>query len=448
MADLYVRSTDGNDADNGSTWALANAATTGAVADAVAGDRIFYSQAHSENIAANIVATFPGTLAAPNQLICGNDAAEPPTTVATGAQIGTNGNFAISLNGNISAYGLSVFAQTAGATSASAAINLAAGSVVEFQLYDTCAFRLGSLSATPDINVGASGKTVGASVVWRNCTIRMGNAGQTISVFGANFQWIGGSVVSGSSSSTALFLFGGSGRGGNALVESVDFSNFGSTFSFVTATSYAGRLVLRNCKLPSGWTGGLFASAPTQPGMRAEMHNCDSGDTNYRLWVQDYSGSIYSETVIVRSGGASDGTTPFSWRMASDSGASYPLIPLASPELSAWNDTTGSAITATVEVVTDGVTLNDDECWLEVQYLGTSGAPLGAVASDCKADILASAAAQTSSSETWTTTGLSSPVKQKLSVTFTPQERGFFQAVVKLAKASATVYVDPMLTVT
>jgi hypothetical protein len=36
----YVRSTDGSDADNGSTWALANATLAGAMTDAAAGDRI------------------------------------------------------------------------------------------------------------------------------------------------------------------------------------------------------------------------------------------------------------------------------------------------------------------------------------------------------------------------------------------------------------------------
>ena len=36
----------------------------------------------------------------------------------------------------------------------------------------------------------------------------------------------------------------------------------------------------------------------------------------------------------------------------------------------------------------------------------------------------ASAANQADSSETWTTTGLSAPVKQKIAVTFTPQEKG------------------------
>jgi len=178
------------------------------------------------------------------------------------------------------------------------------------------------------------------------------------------------------------------------------------------------------------------------------MHNCDNADTNYRLWVEDYAGSIKSETTIVRSGGASDGTTSLSWKMASSANAEYPVVVLESPEIVQWNDTTGSAITVTVEVITDNVTLKDDECWLEVQYLGTSGYPLSVFINDCKANVLAGNNPQDTSTETWTTTGLTTPTKQKLSVTFTPQEKGFLHAVVKLAKASTTVYVDPLLVVT
>lgn len=178
------------------------------------------------------------------------------------------------------------------------------------------------------------------------------------------------------------------------------------------------------------------------------MHNCDATDTNYRLWEETYAGSTKQETTVVRTGGASDGTTPLSWRLASNTLAEYPTLVHESPEIVRWNETIGSAITATIEILTDNVTLTDAECWLEVQYLGTSGFPLSLFISDAKADILATAANQTTSTEAWTTTGIGTPVKQKLSVTFTPQEKGFIHAVVKLAKPSTTVYVDPELTVT
>jgi hypothetical protein len=153
-------------------------------------------------------------------------------------------------------------------------------------------------------------------------------------------------------------------------------------------------------------------------------------------------GDVYSESTIVRTGGASDGTTPISRKMTSSANAKF-FAPLESDDVFAWNETTGSSVTVTAETMTDNVTLTDAEAWVEVEYLGTSGFPLGSGASDRAADILATPANQTTSSEAWTTTGLTTPVKQKLSVTFTPQEKGLIRARVMLAKASTTLYFCP-----
>ena len=59
------------------------------------------------------------------------------------------------------------------------------------------------------------------------------------------------------------------------------------------------------------------------------------------------------------------------------------------------------------------------------------------VASSAPADPLAAAANITTSTATWTTTGLTTPVKQKIAITFTPQMKGYFRIVFKVAKAKA-----------
>ena len=148
----------------------------------------------------------------------------------------------------------------------------------------------------------------------------------------------------------------------------------------------------------------------------------------------------------MRTGGASDGTTSESFKMTSSANTRF-WSPLRAPEIPIWNDTVGSAITVTMECVTDNVTLTDAEAWAEVQYLGTSGVPLGAIAMDRMTDVLATPANQASSSETWTTTGLTTPIKQKFAVTFTPQEKGWMLARACLAKASTTAYVCGKLAV-
>ncbi len=135
--------------------------------------------------------------------------------------------------------------------------------------------------------------------------------------------------------------------------------------------------------------------------------------------------------------------------MVSSANAKPYTAPLESEELAAaWNTTVGSAVTVTVDVLHDSVTnLKDDEIWLELWYLGTSGFPLATTIRDAKADIFSAAADQAASTATWTTTGMANPNKQKLAVTFTPQEAGFIQARVVIVKPSATVYVDPVLQV-
>lgn len=179
------------------------------------------------------------------------------------------------------------------------------------------------------------------------------------------------------------------------------------------------------------------------------MYNGDAADTNYKLWIEDYAGTIRDETTIVKTGGASDGTTDLSWNMTTSANAEYPMIPLESGEIVCWNDTTAAAKTLTVDILHDSTTnLKDDEVWLEVQYMGTSGFPLSTFISDAKADVLATAADQATAGGTWTTTGLTNPNTQQLSVTFTPQEKGYYICKVMLAKASYTVYVDPLIVVT
>lgn len=438
----YVRSTDGSDADNGSTWALANATLAGAITDAVAGDTIYVSDNHAESTASAVTLTFPGTLASPNNVICADDAAEPPTAVATTATVSVTGANNLQVRGSAFIRGI-----TFQCGSAANSVNIAFGIVDNSSLrFEACGASLTTTASAARIQIGSATASEESSFSSVGMVWTFGATGQGIQIRAAKTRISGGSIAGSAITTLIATAFA---NGIDAVLEGVDLSNGATGMNLIASASAAvGRIVFRNCKLPASWSGNLLAGAPSNISMRAEMHNCDSGDTNYRLWVEDYAGSVRSETTIVRTGGASDGTTTLSWKLASTANTEYPLITLDTPEIVRWNETTGSAITVTVEMVTDNVTLTDAECWLEVQYLGTSGFPLGTFVNDAKADFLATAANQTSSSVTWTTTGLGTPVKQKMSVTFTPQEKGFIHAVVKLAKASTTVYVCPELDVT
>lgn len=441
MANIYVRSTDGLDTDTGATWALAKATLTGAAAIDAAGDNIYLSQSHAESTAAAVTFNFAGTSANPVKVVCVNDAAEPPTAVASTATVTTTGNSAITINGSCYVEGIK-FVCSSGATGN---VNINLSPVAGVQYYKNVTFEFGTTGGNSDLVTAPN--NVKGHTIFENVGVVFIQALQSL-IVRQSFEWHGGSVTATSVNLTRVIDATDGGKGSRCLISGVDFSGIGAGSNLAQAESAGSHVVFRNCKLPASWTGSLTSATPSE-GNVVEMHNCDSADTNYRLWVESYYGSIKSETTIVRTSGASDGTTAYSWRVASNANANYPLGSLDTIELPArWNSTVAAAVTVTVEILHDSLTnLTDADVWLEVQYLGTAGFPRSLYVSDAKANILAAAADQTASAAAWTTTGLTNPNKHKLAVTFTPQEVGFIQAKVHLAKPSYTVFVDPKMTV-
>lgn len=437
MAEIRTRSTDGSDADNGSTWALAKATLTGAAAIDAAGDTIWVSQAHNESTAAAVTIALAGTLDQPVRVICVNDGADPPTAVADTAVVATTGNSNISLTGACYVYGID-FRVASGTNNATFS-----GSASNAQTYERCKFKLVGTGASGRINFGNTGSNA-AHIRLLECEASLANTGQGFAVGASWLDIYGGRMLSGTAVATGLFKFPNGGRPGYLFVDGFDMTDAGAAMNLVTPNSSSQILAkFRSCRLPASWSGSPVNGTLTH-GSRVELWNCDSADTNYRLWIETAAGSI-RESAAVYVSGWSGSDTAHSHVFTANSSANEALNVLIGPDLFAGNATVGSSVTATVEIVTDGVTLTDAECWLEVMVMSTSGNPLGTWTSDHRASMVATAANQTSSSQGWTTTGLTSPVKQKLSVSFTPQEAGYVIGRVYLAKASTTVYVDPEL---
>lgn len=451
MTIYYVRSTDGDNADSGLTWALAKLNITGPANIDNPGDTYYVSQSHAETQASAMSVPMAGTNASPTKVICANDGAEPPTAVADTATVTTTGTSNITVSGSGFIQGLTF---NCGTGTSTVLLNLHPGSGLR-QVYEKCKFKIVGTSANNRLAVcaGPSTSQDPAIVEWNDCDVSFANTGQYIQVNVGRFHWKGGSILAGSSAITGLITgSANAGRPGEFLIEGVDLSNMAASANLTPVSQDNGFTgVFRNCKLPSGWSGGV--GGITNPNCRIEMYNCDAGDTNYRMLIGTFMGTLQSETTVVKTGGASDGTTGLSWKMTASADAEYPAMPLASQEIAKKNTTVGSAITLTVDIVHDsqgsgaGGAFNNNEVWMEVQYQGTSGSTKSSFISCASADILATPALQPSSSVTWTTTGLTTPVKQKLQVTFTPQEAGWMLAKVCLAKPSAVVYIDPVLQV-
>lgn len=444
----YTKSTAGGTAD-GTSWTNGFLTIQALSAADAAGETQYVSQSHAESTAGTVTYSGAGTNASPTKLVCANDGATPPTALATTATVTTTGANSITMNGSFYTYGIS-FISGAGIKLASSAAN--------FQRLESCNLHYTGSSTSFWGPPGLA--NVGTRIDLVNCGLKFLSTTSQPTIGGV-VNILGGSVLSGSSNlAGAMFLFGGGDRCyGEMNITGFDATNAVSTqIIFATNSGGSCRGMIRSSKLPASWSGSLV-SGTLQPGQRFEMHNCDSADTNYRIWIEDYAGTIKSETTIVRTSGASDGTTPLSWKMVTSANSSYPTVPLVSPEIAFWNDTTGASKTVTVEIVHDtnvaggqgagtANAFRDDEVWLEVDYMGTSGFPLATPTSDRVAGFLTAPADQASSSAAWTTTGLTTPVKQALAVTFTPVKKGYFIARVIVAKASRTIYIDPVLTVT
>lgn len=441
MADIYLRSGDGSDASDGLTWANAKATLAAALTAAGAGGTVYVSDAHAETATGSVTLISPGTAASPTKVICVDDAGdpEPPTarattgTVTWGTTTGT-----LALRGYAYVYGVSFVGGNGGSGNLLVSLE-----VTQFGwTCEQCIFNLNSTGS------GSWRFDVAPDALFTliDSKLRFGAVGHKIEEFrGAVFAMRGGAIADSGSVPTTLFDTSGASGRARALLIGVDLATFGSgktLFDFDAAQWCQVKAV--DCKLGASVT---IATAPGGHGCEIDVVNCDSADTNYRFYRARYHAVEQHETTVVRTGGASDGTTTFARKIVTTANSTV-LFPYASQWMERWNETTGSAITVTVETVTDNVTLTDAEAWLEVEYLGTSGFPLGVFANDRVADpIFGTPANQTSSSETWTTTGLTTPVKQALAVTFTPQEKGIVRARVCVAKASTTVYYDPKLTV-
>jgi hypothetical protein len=441
MPDFYVRSTDGSDSDNGSTWALAKATLAGACAAASFGDTIYVSHVHSEAQASTMTVTCPGTIASPCRILCVNDGT---MTAATTAVIGTTGANTMSLQGSFYCQGIQF---ECGTTAQQATFNLAnISGTAEYQRYKDCAFRLpGTAAGGSNIAIGHNSQTTGERVLWENCTYRQSSAGSRIIPISA-FRWNGGSVESGSSTPTTsgLFLQNTTSRGVGVVMSGVDLSAFSSSLP-ICSNTFMGEVTLRNCKLPAGWGEALFVGTTTGTQSPVRLHNCDAGNVHYSFWERDYYGVVKAETSIVRTGGASDGTTAMSWKVTTSPEASE-LSPFDCPEILIWNDATGSALTVTLEYMQDSGagTLTNAQIWMDVQYQGTSGAPLSLFGSSGRANLLASATTNTSSSEAWPNG--TTPTRQKCEFSITPQEKGWVIVRPRVGVASTTVYICPKLT--
>lgn len=397
-------------------------------------DTVYIASASAETQAAAMsFGSWPAVSTGPVYIICVNAAGSvPPVSadVTTGATVTTTGNNALTLVGSAYIVGVQ-FNCASGAVSTGFPIANASGAFIRAV---NCTFSMPGTSGG-DMNFCNSSNNY---VLLENCNINFAATGQRL-IYKNKFIWRGG-AVGGSAAPTSLVICGqGSGEVPDGLFEGVDLSALGSGKTLFSSVN-AGYLCIKDCKLGASVT---IAANPSQAGMgRCDVINSDSGNTNYRTERYEALGTLTTETTIVRSGGATDGTTPIAWKIVTTSGAQLARwqLPFESFPILIWNESTGSALTVDLYGVWGGGAVpNNDDIWIEAEYLGDSSFPTGSFANSTKANMLATSAAVSSDGSTWG----GSTTAFKLSVSLTPQKKGLILLRVKAGAAGSTFYVDP-----
>jgi hypothetical protein len=282
-------------------------------------------------------------------------------------------------------------------------------------IFDDCSFYIANTSRAFQVQHGRT--------LIRNCTIDPGSVTPT------------------------QLIMQRAGVAGDLVIDASDVSGEAFSYFMDPAGSGVSRVLGRNLKMPSG-TAVVTGSADGPGGPLIALHNTASGDAYNNMSRSDpYAGTQVEETTLVRTGGSD-----VSYRIDTSATAAYPNVPFTSSEGAMFNSVT-SEQTLTIEILHDtnvaagqgsgtDFDFTNAEVYLRVMALTTSGFPLGEWMSDAPADVFATPTDQDASSEAWTTTGMTTPVKQALSVTFTAAEAGYLHWEVCVAAASKTFYAD------
>jgi hypothetical protein len=421
------------------TWANATTDLNRVSQNDASGDVIYASQSHNASAAGSLTFAWAGSNANPTRVICADDTSgEPPTVMAYTAVEATTGAGTLTPISGGAAY-ISGFRFKAGDGSAVATLLLNAGSGND-AVYDNCYLELGGADPTSRIDI--------RHAALLNTWMKFSHASQYCSAASSSMLRIdGGGIENGSAAVTTLF--GTVWANGYTQISGFDFSNAASSITVFTNTGTGTFGLMRNCRPPESWGGDITTGAGSRS--KYTLVNTDYADTQYRFSEFSFYGNVKSQVgTLIRSGGATDGATAYSWKMTTGTDSGFTHKPVVTPELTKrLRGGIGMPVTVTVHFLRDNVTaMHNKQIALEVQYLGTDGKTISSFVSNAAASYLATQADHPASSATWDTTGMANPNKQKLSVTFTPRRPGFINAVVKLYAASQTVYVDPKLEIT
>jgi hypothetical protein len=437
----YLSSVDGSDSDNGTTWALAKATLTGALAVATSdGDVIKVDSAHSESLTTDTTYTFGANVS----VICVDRSSSD--ALATSAVIGGQAaSYGISLAGGkiVKVYGMTF--RVPGTGTKNMILGGADGMHFEFE---SCALELNTTTAGGPLAIYL-GYTPSSNSYHKllNCTLKFGNAAQSLACRG-HCELIGCTIDAGGSAPTTLISWAGSQS--EAVFEGCDLSKITGTI-VANNTVYASRYTFHNCKLGASVTIKAAAATVLNKGnVSVYAFNCDAGDNHYAMYHSDAFGeTTVSNTIYANDGAKYDGINGASWKIITTANCNY-SYPYVSPWIDVYHSS-GSAITPYLEILRNdsSTPLKNDEIWTEWSYQGNVGSTQATIDNTDRMLPLGTAVDQTTSSLgslDWAgRSGTNWFGKLSPASSFAAKEIGYVRARICVGKPSVTVYVDPMI---
>lgn len=429
---------------------LANACATNWFAS---GNTVYVGDNHAESQTTAITISPVSSPTAVGKILCHNHSGSYPpaaSDLTTGASIATTTNNNLTWNGGgFYVYGVT-FKVGVGVSTSSCFIILtpsASGGIHNWTYFDNCSFWIANTAATQMyIEIGST--TAISTIVFNNTTVKFGHVNQYISPNLTQFIWqnTGPILVSGSAvPSGFLSSSGTTGNINSVVLEAIDLSQLTGVLFSSTSFPTSGSLLIKDCKLNASAT----VATPTGSGMNVQSIRCDSGAAAYKSSRYAYEGTETTETSITRVGGAVDPTGQAQTRKLVTTANAQWLRPFKAEPYAISNAITGSNVTVTVYgTINAGAVPNNDDIWLEVEYLGSSATPLGTIVTTTKASLLAANAAVASDGSSWNGGGSGagwSPFKLVATLSSPqPGMAGYIEARVRAAKVSTTYYLDPM----
>jgi len=410
-----------------------------------AGNTVYVGDNHAESQATSITITPALTGATIARIVCHNHSGSyPPSSsdLATGATISATGTSAITFSPGNGAVYLRGITFISGAGSSSVGTSVVLTPIGAWYYFDGCSFKIaGTGVAQIQLNT-----TFAGVVIWNNCTVSFGNAGQYIDVGTVLFTWqnTGQILISGSAVPTVFMGPSAAARLSNVTLETIDLSQI-TGIGYTIGTEMRNWLI-KDCKL----NAALSILTPQTFGDTIQLVRSDSAATAYKSTRYAYEGTETTETSVTRVGGASDPTGQAQSRKIVTTANSQWLRPFKAEPYAIWNPRTAANVVVTVcGTVNAGALPNNDDLWLEVEYLGSSLTPLGTIVSTTKANLLAANAAVAADGSSWNGGGSGAGwTSFKLVATLSspqPGLAGYLHARVRAAKPSTTYYIDPMV---